>query len=289
MAICCAAKREKWNLDFFVYLSSVVVALGNLGQVAYAGANGFQVDLGCWQSLEKSTFNPGCNIHPIKLTVLDNVGVMHNESELQERLENTRGFPAINAETIQQMLQVVMSLTDISNITVATFDRQQLQNLALAKNPNVASRFTTVMRRFRGSGQTSTCVPMAVEAAELAALTPETTVHEPTHTSTSSSSASMDLQTLSSSSLDGGPAPTSSLPQGIKTNKSRVDILDIIQKVVGGRSLDVTQSLPKLGVDSMLSIEIKEQISRKFNIDVPQRLLEAEEPLSTILMKVESM
>lgn len=37
LALLATATHAKWELDFFTYLSSVVVSLGNLGQTAYAG------------------------------------------------------------------------------------------------------------------------------------------------------------------------------------------------------------------------------------------------------------
>ena len=37
LALLATAQEVGWELDFMVYLSSVVVSLGNLGQVAYAG------------------------------------------------------------------------------------------------------------------------------------------------------------------------------------------------------------------------------------------------------------
>ena len=42
LALLEAARLEGWSLQFFTFLSSVVVALGNYGQVAYAGMGGLQ-------------------------------------------------------------------------------------------------------------------------------------------------------------------------------------------------------------------------------------------------------
>lgn len=163
LALHVMSEREKWDLDFKTYFSSVVVSLGNLGQVAYAGANGFQADLGCMQSLRNKADQRKCKVQVINFTVLKDTGVMHNQGTLQEQLENTRGFPAINVDTILQMLQAVLCM-DIPMITVATFNRQKLPDLPLAKNPGVASRFHSVMRRYSACSQLALQAPVMTGA-----------------------------------------------------------------------------------------------------------------------------
>eukprot|EP00913_Durusdinium_trenchii_P010636 g9980.t1 len=87
LALLATAQEAKWELDYVCYLSSVVVSLGNLGQCAYAGPNGFQADLGCWQSLCSSGT---CQYQVINFTVLQGVGVMHDKPELERQLEMTQ-------------------------------------------------------------------------------------------------------------------------------------------------------------------------------------------------------
>ncbi|CAK9013867.1 unnamed protein product [Durusdinium trenchii] len=258
LALLATAQEAKWELDYVCYLSSVVVSLGNLGQCAYAGANGFQADLGCWQSLCSSGT---CQYQVINFTVLQGVGVMHDKPELERQLEMTRGFPAINPESIRQMLQTVLC-SSLPIVTVATFDRQKLPSLPLASNPVVASRFHTIMNRFQGE----------VAQAPSTTLTPE---EHPQDAVADPKVEALPPSSKQEERKDAGKSDGTSLPR---------QVLEKLEKITG-KKLEVQRPLVFQGVDSQLAIEIQSQL-KPMGVEVSLNELQSEDALATLLGRV---
>eukprot|EP00435_Cladocopium_sp_Y103_P011025 s4182_g2.t2 len=285
LEILATSQREEWSLDFFWYISSVVVALGNYGQVAYGGANAFQADLGTWQSwMQNKT-----KVQVINFTVLDDVGVMHGQQKMQKNLDETRGFPAINKATIYQALDATMRL-GLPMVTVATFDRQKLATLALANDPCVASRFHTVMARFTGaSTPRATSATSATSAAPSSAASSAESVASASVAPATAVAPASEPTSAAAPALPAAPARTvvAAPPVAAPVAASvaqREAFLQKIKDVMGVTELDMTKSLERQGLDSMTAIECRQQLKDAFRIDV--ELLElSERRLSDVLKK----
>ncbi|CAE7348916.1 FUB1 [Symbiodinium sp. CCMP2456] len=269
------AQKREWELDLVVYDSSVVVALGNLGQVAYGGANGFQADLGCWQALAR--WNGTCQV--INWTVLANVGIMHDQKRLQKQLEETRGFAAINVATIDLMFEAALR-SGLPMLTVATFDREKLPTLSLASKPPVAGRFRTVMARYglEEPGTPSAAHEPSAEDEKVPVRAASTREAIPAGASAEAPLAEVPVavnpSAAGSAVCGAGARPTTSggpLSEGM---------LRIFRKDLP--TLDVEASLLDQGLDSALAIDFQQQL-KNIGAEVQLDQLLADQPVSVLL------
>ncbi|CAJ1460278.1 unnamed protein product [Effrenium voratum] len=195
---------------------------------------------------------------------------MADKKDLQRQLQETRGFPAINEETTRQALRAFL-WSGLPLATVATFDRQQLPQLALARIPGVASRFHTVLGRF-GLPPGALAAPTAPAPAPMdpAALTAVVA------SAGSTTSGAEDTNTV--------PSPPPS-PGALASEAGRNVLLQLMENSLG-KKVSLRLSLQQQGMDSMMSIDLSENILRQTSQEVPQHKLLEDQPLSVLLGEI---